>query len=263
MVETSFPTVTLIRNRENLGFAKANNLGIRASSGRYISLINSDVKILGNCLDALANYLDHNPQVGLCGPKILNRDLTRQNSCRNFPSLWNNFCQASGLHRIWSRSRLFPTEETAFISEDHAASVDALSGCFWMLRRETWNDVGSLDENFFMYSEDVDWCRRCWNAGWQVIFVPEVEAIHYGGASSANAPARFAVEQQRALLQYWTKHHGSLGRLAIRGILLLGHAIRYGFGVLSRRLRPGQAGRDEQRMQRSLACLKALVLNGQ
>ena len=262
MVEADFPGVKVIRNRENLGFARANNIGIRASRGRYVSLMNSDVELLDGCLDRLADYLEEHPQVGNAGPQILNADQSLQGSCRNFPSLWNNFCEAAGLSRLFSSMRLFSGEQITVVTADGPSLVDALSGCFWMLRRDALAAVGLLDENFFMYSEDVDWCQRCWSAGWHIVYVPEAQAIHYGGGSSANAPARFAVEQQRAQLQYWAKHHGAPGRMGIRAILLFRHLLRYGTGLAAQAVRSSRGAVHERRMQLSRACMRALVSNG-
>ena len=229
MVETTFPQVKLIKNDQNLGFAKANNIGIRESSGRYVGLINSDATVLGNCLGPLANYLDQHPDVGNVGPRILNQDMTLQSSCRRFPTIWNNFCEASGLSKVFRRSSFFSGEHMFFFPHDRESDVNVLVGCFWMVRKAAFEDVGLLDEDFFIYAEDVDWCRRCWNAGWRIVFFPYAQAIHYRGGSSANDPVRFAAEQRRAVLHYWEKHHGLIGKLGIRAILRLRHLLRYLF----------------------------------
>jgi GT2 family glycosyltransferase len=259
MVEGQFPRVRLIRNRENLGFAKANNIGIRESTGRYVALVNSDIKVLGNCLDPLAHYLDQHPDVGNVGPRILNRDMTLQSSCRKFPSLWNNFCEASGLFRLFPSSSFFSTEHMLYSPHDKIVDVDVLVGCFWMVRRETLDRIGLLDEDFFIYAEDVDWCRRCWRAGWRITFFPGVEAIHYRAASSANDPARFAVEQQRAVLHYWAKHHRPLGCFGIRVILFSRHAVRYLLGATVRVVKSPKTRADSRRLNVSGACLEALM----
>ena len=112
-------------------------------------------------------------------------------------------------------------------NHDEVRRVDALSGCFWLVRREAVSHVGLLDERFFMYSEDLDWCRRFDQANWEVVFCPEAEAIHYGGASSSNAPTRFLIEMQRANLKYWRKHHGKLSLLLVWGLAAMGHAAQY------------------------------------
>jgi GT2 family glycosyltransferase len=258
MVATEFSEVTLIRNNSNFGFAKANNIGVRAASGQYIALINSDVRVLPNCLDRLADFLDRNPGVGNVGPRILNHDLSLQSSCRKFPTLWNNFCEASGLHRIFPRLPFFSTEHMLYFAHDRVRTVDVLVGCFWMLRREAWENIGVLDENFFIYAEDVDWCRRCWNVGWKVAFCPEAEAVHYRAASSANDPARFAVEQQRAVLRYWDKYHGWASCLGIRGILLSRHMLRYLLGLAARLLKVSPLDNNKHLLLSS-ACMEALL----
>ncbi len=258
MVAADFPQVRLIRNDRNLGFAKANNVGIGQSTGRYVCLINSDVHVLPNCLDRLVEYLDAHSLVGLAGPKILNADRSLQSSCRRFPSLWNNFCESVGLFRMFPRTSFFSTEHMLCFPHDRIVDADVLVGCFWMIRREALESVGLLDEDFFIYAEDLDWCRRCWNAGWRVSFFPEAQAIHYRAASSANDPARFAIEQQRAVLHYWDKYHSWAGRFGIRGILFSRYFVRYLLSVISHRVRVVSAD-NEKRLLLSRACMEALL----
>lgn len=252
MVTAKFPNVKLIRNISNLGFAKANNVGITQSSGKYIALVNSDVKVLGNCVGDLAGYLGAHPNVGVVGPKILNGDMSVQSSARRFPTLWNNFCEASGLARTFNKSQLLAGEHMLYFDYNNELQVDVLVGCFWLIRREAIEIVGLLDEGFFIYAEDVDWCRRCWSAGWEVRFWPGAEAIHYRGGSSANDPARFAVEQQRAVLRYWDKYHGLVGQLGIRMILLARHLSRCLALSVSKKV-------SDVRFLTSGACLRALL----
>jgi len=255
MVESRFPQVKLIRSADNLGFAKANNLGIEQSRGRYVGLVNPDVKVLPGCLDALADYLDKNPGVGNVGPRILNSDMTLQSSCRRFPTLWNNLCSATGLASAFKNNRLLSGEHMLFFPHDRTLPVDVLVGCFWLLRREATEDIGLLDDGFFMYGEDVDWCRRCWQAGWQIVFFPGAEAIHHRGTSSASQPIWSAVAQQRSIIHYWSKHHGVLGLLGIKSILFSRHVLRYLFGAVSR-----SKGSDiGDRLRVSSACLQALL----
>jgi GT2 family glycosyltransferase len=257
MVEQRFPNVKLVRCPENLGFAKANNIGIKQSQGRYIALINSDVKLLGRCLDTLAAFLDQNPRIGLTSPRILNPDLTLQSSCRRFPNPWNNLCSATGLARFGSRHKLFSGEHMLYFRHDQVRPVDVLVGCFWMMRREAVEKVGLLDEEFFIFAEDVDWCRRCWNAGWEIVFCPDAQAIHHRGGSSVNDPVRFAVEQHRALLRYWRKHHGILGRLYMAVLLGFGQLLRYLLAFVSTFVRRSAASDGRLRMRKASACLRA------
>jgi GT2 family glycosyltransferase len=258
LVATRFPEVKLIRNSHNLGFAKANNIGIRESKGRYVGLINSDVKILGDCLDALIDFMDEHQEVGNVGPRILNGDLSLQCSCRRFPTLWNTFCEATGLARVFASSRFLSGQQMSSFSHDRFKEVDVLVGCFWLMRREALDTVGLLDEDFFIYSEDVDWCTRAWKTGWHIAFAPVGQAVHYREGSSANDPARFAVAQQRAVLHYWSKHRGRFGCLGIRAILFSRQLSRYLFGIAARCLGCSTT-KNNTRIAVRGACVRALM----
>jgi GT2 family glycosyltransferase len=257
MIEARFPYVKLIRSEENLGFSKGNNVAIRQCRGRYIALVNPDVIVFTGCLDALADFLDQNPKVGNVGPRVMNPDMTQQSTCRRFPTLWNNFCSATGLATAFKSSWLFAGEHMWFFPHDRTLSVDVLVGCFSMIRRETFDDVGLLDEDLFMYGDDVDWCRRCWKAGWQVVFFPGARAIHDRGKITAPYPVRFAVAQQKSILHYWRKHHSFLGVLGIRSIMLFHHVVRYGFAMVAG-LAPAKRAEGDVRKQVSGACLREL-----
>jgi GT2 family glycosyltransferase len=258
MIESRFPHVKVIRSSENLGFSKGNNVGIRQCQGRYIALVNPDVIVFPDCLDNLADFLDQNPKVGNVGPRVFNPDMTQQSTCRRFPTLWNNVCSAAGLATAFKNSRFFAGEHMFYFPHDRTLPVDVLVGCFSMIRREAFDDVGLLDEDLFMYGDDVDWCRRCWKAGWQVVFFPGAKAIHDRGKITAPYPVRFAVAQQKSVLHYWRKHHGFWGEIGIRSIMLSHHLIRYAVTVVAGVARGrGTAGGDV-RKQVSGACLREL-----
>ena len=258
MIEARFPHVKIIRSSENLGFSKGNNVGIRECQGRYIALVNPDVVVFEGCLDALADFLDENPKVGNVGPRVFNPDMTQQSTCRRSPTLWNNFCSASGLASAFKNSKLFAGEHMFYFSHDRTLPVEVLVGCFSMIRREAFNDVGLLDENLFMYGDDVDWCRRCWQAGWQVVFFPGARAIHDHGKITAPYPVRFAVAQQKSVLHYWKKHHSFFGVMGIHSIIFFHHVVRYGFAVLSGLARGQRSAESDVRKQVSGACLRAM-----
>ena len=262
MIEARFPHVKLIRSTENLGFAKGNNVGIRQCEGRYIALVNPDVIVLPGCLDALADFLDQNPKVGNVGPRVLNPDRTLQSTCRRFPTLWNNFCSASALASVFKGSRFFAGEHMFFFPHDRTLAVDVLVGCFSMVRREAFEAVGLLDEDLFMYGDDVDWCRRCWNTGWEVVFFPGAQAIHDRGRITAPYPVRFALAQQRSVMHYWTKHHSFFGVLGIRSIMLLHHLLRYTSAVVSGLAHSQGSAQRETKKQVSGACLRLLISGG-
>jgi len=259
MVETRFPKVRLIRSDENLGFAKGNNLAIRQCQGRYIALVNPDVIVLPGCLDALSDFLDSNPKVGNVGPRVLNPDGSLQETCRRHPTLWNNFCEATGLAGAFKGRRFFSGQHMTYFPHDRVLTVDVLVGCFSMIRREAFEAVGLLAEDLFMYGDDIDWCLRCWNAGWQVAFCPSAQAIHDQGSTTAPYPVRFALAQQRSRIQYWTKHHSPLAVLGIRCIMLLHHLLRYTAAALSSLARPKDKARCRVKRQVSSACLRGLV----
>ncbi|MGB8887755.1 MAG: glycosyltransferase family 2 protein [Candidatus Korobacteraceae bacterium] len=259
MIETRFPWVKLIKSPENLGFAKGNNLAIRQCQGRYIALVNPDVIVFPGCLDALADFLDQNPKVGNVGPRVFEPDMSMQSTCRRFPTLWNNFCDATGLATRFRNSRFFAGEHMFYFSHDRTLKVDVLVGCFSFIRREAFDAVGLLDEKMFMYGDDVDWCRRCWKAGWEVVFYPGAQAIHDRGKTTAPYPVRFAVAQQRSVLYYWSKYYGLFGRLGIGSIILFHHVLRYTVAVLSGFGDPRRREESDVRKQVSGACLRQLI----
>jgi hypothetical protein len=260
MVEARFPYVKLIKSGENLGFAKGNNVAIRQCQGRYIALVNPDVIVFPGCLDALADFLDQNPKVGNVGPRVFEPDMSMQSTCRRFPTLWNNFCDATGLATRFKNSRFFAGEHMFYFPHDRTLKVDVLVGCFSFIRRETFDSVGLLDEKLFMYGDDVDWCRRAWKAGWEVVFYPGARAIHDRGKITAPYPARFAVAQQRSILYYWSKYHGIVARLGIRSIMIFRHLVRYMMAVLSGLVQSRPGEQSEVRKQVSGACLRELLL---
>ena len=258
-IEANYPGVRLIRNDSNQGFAKANNTGIRLCRGKYIALINSDVEVLGNCITTLVAYCEANPEVGMVGPRIIGGDGKLQRSCRGFPCLWNMFCRAVALDSVFPRAKIFGGYLMPYRNHDAIGPAPILSGCFWLVRRAALAGVGLLDEDFFMYGEDMDWCRRFWTAGWRLDYVPNAEAIHYGGGSSANAPFRFFIEKQKADLHYWKKHHGWLARQCYFAIACLHHllrVLRYSAAAVMQRQESDESG---FKVNRSIQCLKWML----
>jgi GT2 family glycosyltransferase len=228
MIARDFPNVKRILNDRNLGFAKANNLGIQASSGRYVCLMNSDILVLRDCLDRLAVYMDEHAGIGIAAPKLYNADMRPQISCKHFPSLWKLFCEATALHRIFRPWRIFNGDDMAYFDHNSLRKVDSVAGAFLLVRRKAMDEVGLLDEDFYFYGEDIDWCKRFRKFGWDISFFPGAEAVHYGGGSSSRDPKRFSREKMKAILQYWKKHHTVLERLLLYSILLLHQGLRIG-----------------------------------
>ncbi len=257
LVERSFPEVRLIRAGENLGFARANNLGMRVAGGSLLALINSDVIVHPQCFDRLAQFMESHPDVALVGPKVLGGDGQVQLTCGVVPTVWNLFCRAVALDRLPGRWRWFTGLEMRHWDYERTGEVGVLSGCFWLVRRAAIEQVGGLDEGFFFYAEDVDWCKRFRDAGWKVVYCPAGSVTHFGGGSSANAPVRYSIEMLRANLRYWQKHHGWTGRSAYFLFALAHHGLRFLLRGLRRpfvRSEPRDPKLDEH-----AACLRWLL----
>jgi GT2 family glycosyltransferase len=184
-VQEKFPDVKLISNKENLGFSKANNIGLKAAKGHYLLLINPDTLVSEDTFEKMIGFFKSNNDAGLAGCKILNPDGTLQLACRrSFPGPWTSFCKVTGLSNLFPDSRLFARYNLTYLDENQTYEVDAVSGSFMMLRKEVYEKIGGLDEQFFMYGEDLDWCYRIQKAGYKVCYVHTTQIIHYKGEST-------------------------------------------------------------------------------
>ncbi len=185
MVRHRFPSVHLIASKVNLGFAKANNLGLKRARGTYLLLINPDTLVQEDTLRVMIQFFQDSPDAGLAGCKVLNPDGTFQLACRrSFPRPWVAFSKMVGLSGLFHDSRLFGRYNLTYLSPDETYELDAVSGSFMMVRREAYEQVGGLDEDFFMYGEDLDWCYRIQQAGWKNYYVHSTQIIHYKGEST-------------------------------------------------------------------------------
>jgi GT2 family glycosyltransferase len=251
MVQQEFPDVRLIRCQRNLGFAKANNVAMRLARGKYVCLINSDVTVPPGCLQRMVGYMEQDCSIGMLGPKMLARDGTTGPSCMRRPTLSIWLVHALGLSSFCKNLSLHVTNgDSAGVQE-----VEVLNGWFWMVRRSALDQVGLLDEQFFMYGEDIDWCHRFWENGWKVVYFPQAAAVHYGAGSSSTMPVRFYVEMQRANLQYWKRHHNRISQFAYILILFLHQIARVlGYGAVFV-LKPSVRSDVSDKIKRSAACL--------
>jgi GT2 family glycosyltransferase len=256
LIAEMFPKFKLIRNSENLGFAKANNIGITQSSGKYICLVNSDVKFTGDCLSPMFRFLSENPEVGMVGPKMLATDGEVGRSTMRFPTVWNQFCRALGLDIAFKKSRLFGGLLMRDFDHQTTTPVEVLNGWFVVVRRTAMDRVGLLDPQFFMYGEDLDWCYRFHQAGEKIVFFAGAEAIHYGGASSSKAPVRFYLEMCRANWQYWQKHHGRVAQMAFLATSGTYHLVRLLASAGIYLFSPSRRAENLARIQRSSICLQ-------
>lgn len=210
VVKKDFSYVKLIVNEDNLGFAAANNQGIEISNGEYILLLNPDTIIQPESLDVLIKFMDNNKNVGACGPKLLNDDGTTQPSARRFPTFRGTlYCHTAfrflGIFRDQYRKWLMKD-----FNYDKNMDVDQLMGAALMVRSSVVEQVGRMDERFFMYYEEVDLCYRIKQAGWRVVFLPQAVIGHLGGQSTGQIPVKRRIMMLTSLLTFFRKHRGRL-----------------------------------------------------
>ncbi len=237
MVKDEFPWVRLLENRINVGFAKANNQALRKAAGRYFLLINPDTLAREDTVQTMMEFMDAHPGIGAAGCKILNPDGTLQLSCRrSFPTPWVALSKLLGMGRLLPRSRMFGKYNLTYLDPDRMAEVDALSGSFMFLRREALEQVGLLDESYFMYGEDLDLCYRIKKAGWKIHYVPNTQIIHYKGRSTQTGTGN-VLDFYRAMYIFVSKHLRKRYLFFLHWFLTLGIAIRAAFSFMGEILR--------------------------
>ncbi len=219
MVRAEFPRVHLIPNPDNRGFPAANNQGLAVARGRYILLLNPDTEVVGDALETMVAFADAHPDVGVVGPQLLNPDGTIQSSRRRFPTLATAIFESTWLQPCAPR-RLLTRYYVLDRPDDEIQDVDWVTGAALMARREAVEQVGPMDEGFFMYSEELDWCRRFRDAGWRVVYLPTARVVHYGGKSSEQVlPARH-IHFQASKIRYFRKHHGAAAAGVLRAVIV-------------------------------------------
>lgn len=224
MVESEFPQVQLIASRENLGYTGGNNLGAKEARGRYLLILNPDTEIVGDALERMVAYLDEHPAVGALGPQLLYPDGSVQPSRYRFPRPVTAFWMNTVLSRRVPNNRFGQAYRMADHPDDEIQSVDWVTGAAIVIRRKVWQEVGPLDDEFFMYFEEVDWCRRCRDAGWEIHYLPTVRIVHHHGKSSEQAATAPAIREQRSKILYFRKHFGEGWANAIHLFLLMNYA---------------------------------------
>jgi len=183
-IAEQFPEIRLIASESNLGFAAANNLAAREATGRFILLLNPDTVVLNQAIDRLVAFADANPDYGIYGGRTVFEDGSlNPTSVWRKPTVWNMFCRASGLSAMAKNSPLFSDDMYGGWERDSVREVDMVSGCFLLIRRALWEELGGFDTSYFMYGEDWDLCLRARALGARCLFCPDAEIIHYGGAS--------------------------------------------------------------------------------
>lgn len=221
MVEAEFPSVTLIRNPQNRGFAAANNVALPLTRGRHVLLLNPDTVVEPESVLGLASYLDGHPSAGMCGPLVLNSDGSFQSCGYRFPTLLSEVRQARNVGRLL---RPLIGSEPPALAPNEAAPVEWIDGCCLMVRRAVVDQIGPLDEQYFLYAEELDWCFAARRHGWQIVANPDVRITHHRGQSSTQVSERSLALLVETRLRYYRKNNGLLTALVVSAVYAIGFA---------------------------------------
>ncbi len=228
MVRSHFPATNLIVTKENLGFARANNLAIARARGDYLLLLNADAELTGSALPDMVRCAHDDPAAGIVGPRLLNSDGTTQSSRRRFPTAATAVLESTVLQRWFPDHRALRAYYVLDRSDDDQQQVDWLVGACLLVRSEAARAAGPLDEGFFMYSEELDWCHRFAKHGWKVVYYPLARVIHHGGQSSDQAPFHRHTRFQYSKCRYFERRLGLLFGEALRLFIFLNYLFMLG-----------------------------------
>jgi len=223
LVRARFPKVWLIANAENVGFARANNQGIQASRGRYVMLLNSDTEVQTGALDTLVRFLENHPAVAAAGPYLLNSDGSLQPSCHPVLTPEREFWRLAFLDELLPLA----TYPMGRWDAHTPRPVEVIKGACLVIRRAALEQIGLLDERYFIYSEEMDLCLRLARAGWQLYWVPEARVVHHGAASTKQVAETMYLELYRSKLQFQAKFFGRWGVLRFKGLVGLAYLPRW------------------------------------
>jgi hypothetical protein len=222
-VRERFPEVGLIENSVNAGFARGNNQALSLSTGNYLLLLNPDTQVKEGAIEKLISFMESHSEAGISGPQLLNPDGSKQNSIANFPSLATELLNKSLLR--WLFPKTFPGKERNY---SEPIEVDSVIGACMMVRREAMDQVGLLDEEYFLFLEETDWCFRMKRAGWKIFHVPMAEIYHLQGKSAEAEKKRARVEYYRSRYHFFKKNRGTLQWV----ILHIGLIVRLGVELI-------------------------------
>jgi GT2 family glycosyltransferase len=222
MVKRRFPEAILIANPTNVGYARANNQGLSRASGRYLLLLNSDTEVTEGAPDTLLAYIEGHPRVGAVGPRLIRPDGTLQQSCDLFPLRPWEMAWERVVDRLWPQNAVTRRGRVARWDLSQPLAVDWLVGAALLVRREVIAGVGGLDDRFWMYAEDLEWCYRMRQAGWEVHYLPHATVYHRQRGSSERTPElarQLARQREESLVLFYRKHYGSAAALGLRVVL--------------------------------------------
>ena len=207
-VSIAFPKVNLTKNIINMGFSKAVNRAIKQGTAPYVLILNPDTIIKDGFFESILQYIENNPDIGIVGPKVLNTDGSLQGSARAFLKPWMAFFGRNSLLTKWFPNNRISRRCILSTGSDgvNPMSADWVSGACMLVRRKAIDDVGLLDEQFFMYWEDADWCKRMWENGWKVVYFPKASIVHHVGCSSGMRPLRSIIEFHKSSYKIMSKY---------------------------------------------------------
>jgi len=227
-IEKAYPQARIIKNTENLGFSKANNIGIRTSEANYILLLNSDTIVEPTTIKDSVTFLERHPNAGALGCKVLLENGQLDPSCkRSFPTPSNGLWHTLKLDQCFKKSKKFGEYNLTFVDDDKIFSIDCVMGAYMLVTRAVIEKVGLLDEDYFMYGEDVDWCYRIKQAGFQIIYYPKVKIVHYkkaSGIEKRNPKVIAAFYDSMAIFyrkHYIEKYNKILTNCVIKGTIIM------------------------------------------
>jgi len=202
-----FPDVRIFVNKTNLGYSKSYNIGTKNARGPYILHLNSDVLFLKFELKRAIEYMNTHKNIGILGCRILKKDRRLDLPCkRSFPTIWNIFFQSIGLSKLFPKSKLFGRYYLTYLNERSIAQVDCLMGAFMLIRKKVIHKIGYLDEQFFIYGEDIDYCYRAKKAGWNIVYFPAITVKHIHGGTTNNNKLKHVLLFHQAMFLYYKKH---------------------------------------------------------
>jgi len=233
-IKSSFPQACVIENKENKGFARANNQAIHQAKGRYILLLNSDTKLLTEeTFSNMVEFMDKRKDVGIGGCKITKSNGRLDWPCkRSFQTPAIFFYRSLGLDRLFPRHKSFGKYHLTYLDENQTHEVDAITGAFMMIRRETIDEIGLLDENLFMYSEDMDWCLRAKQRKWKVFYYPQVEIIHYKSRSNKKRSSKMIFWWYYSTWYVYKKHKAKQYNFLVNAMVFSGFCIMLALTLL-------------------------------
>lgn len=233
-IKENYPYVNLIKNTKNLGFSRANNIALRKAGGKYILLLNSDTVVEPSAVSLMMDFLEKHPEAGMAGPKLLNSDGTIQLACRrSIPNPKVAFYRITGLSRIFPKNEEFAKYNLTFRNSEELQEVEAISGACMMIKKKAMDEIGLLDEDFFMYGEDLDWCHRLGKMEWKIYYIPNARVIHHHRASSKKRRLKSILNFHHAMYIFYKKHFSNKKNSLMNFFVTIGIGLFAAFSLIS------------------------------